>query len=56
VENIERFKEFLDAYLNPWAVYSILAKLNKDLDYDNQILTYDDLEGVIKQWKRMSIK
>ena len=56
VENIERFKDFLSAYLNPADVYWILAKLNKELEYDNQILTFDDLSYVIKQWKNIKIK
>ena len=56
VENIERFKDFLSAYLNPSDIYCILAKVNKDLDYDNQILSFDDLSFVINQWKNIKIK
>lgn len=55
-QNVDRFKRFLQAYLNPTDVYTILAEANKDLDYDNQVLTFDDLSSVINQWKNMRIK
>jgi hypothetical protein len=56
VANVEKFKEFLASFLNPTDVYAILAKVNKDLDYESQILTFDDLDIVIKQWKHLSIR
>jgi hypothetical protein len=56
VDNIDKFKQFLDAFLKPADVYEILAKINKHLDYDSQILCFEDLDMVIKQWKNIKVK
>jgi len=56
IENVQRFKDFLDEYLKPTDVYEILATVNDPLNHQTQVLNFDDLQTVIHQWSQLRMK